>query len=92
MDRENKNYVVIFESDDMIQCRGIYPYHEAIGHLVCMQADSIDCWEDNGYEVIERDDFFKLEGDNGFGWHLTMRHKEPEITIHEHWYILEVEE
>lgn len=83
---DNK-YAVIRRTDDIIICHGVYPYYEAIGHLIDLADESCKSWEDNGYKLVYSKSFFRLEADSGYGWHW---HYYDKISINEYWYILEV--
>lgn len=89
----SKKFVIIEESSDYILARGITDnFHEAVGKAVCILTDNEEEWIGNGYAVIESDDFFRLECDNGFGWRRVYLHSEPVIRVTESIYVLTVDE
>jgi len=89
---KEKKYAIVYDKGDFIQCLGVYPYHEAVGVLVCDMADSLDSWKENDYTIEEREDFYPLDCDTGYGWYAKCVHKNPDIVVKENWYALLIEE
>lgn len=86
----SKKYTVIFENNDMIECRGIYSYYEAVGIITCSIAQDIDEFTEDGYTVIKKEEFAELEGDTGLGWFVELFDEKHNITIKEKYYLLTV--
>ena len=88
-----RSYVIVYDSNDLIMCRGIYADHEkALGHLMLLMEEDAESWLENDYELTKSEDFYALESDTGYGWAREWNHKEPEICIDIHWYLLIHEE
>ena len=88
----NKLYGIVQITNDMVIHHGIYPYHEAVGHLICQLTDITEEWLNNEYTLTKQDDFVRLEGDTGFGWFRSFKYKKNNIIANESWYLLELPE
>lgn len=88
--RNMKKYAIVQKTDDIIMCHGVYPYYEAIGHLVVLADESRKSWEDNDYKLADSKSFFRLEADSGYGWYWHYCDKISIDELYEYWYILEV--
>lgn len=83
------NYIVLYETDNLIMVRGIFAdFEKALGHLTILMKDDAEDWLVNNYELTRCDDFYSLEGDTGYGWTRWWDNKKSEIHLNIQWYIL----
>ena len=62
-------FVVIYNDDDIIQyMEGSDNYLEAVGMAYTRFLDTISDFEEDGYHVERKSEFYDLEADTGWGW------------------------
>lgn len=88
------NYIVLYETDNLIMARGIFTdFEKALGHLTMLMKDEDDGWLENGYVLTKNNNFYVLEDNTGYGWAQEWDRKDTKTHVNIHlniqWRLLE---